>query len=295
MNKNNNKIILKGIGGFYYVKIAEDTVIECKAKGKFRNMSISPLAGDIVELDCEQETNVITTIHPRKNQFLRPPFANLDLLILVVSTIEPVPNYLVLDKLCAIASHKSAEVAIVITKTDLSGFAQVKEIYEKAGFAVFVTSFKDDTELDGLKELMRGKLCAFAGNSGVGKSTLLNRLFVELSQETNAISQKLGRGKHTTREVEIFDMKDCMVADTPGFSSIELDRDNFISKDDLPHAFIEFEPFIGRCKFRDCSHTIEVGCAIIKAVKDKEISSSRHDSYMALYERQKGIKDWEFK
>lgn len=292
MNKN---IILKGIGGFYYVRTPDEKIIECKAKGKFRNMSISPVAGDIVDIDCEQETNIISNIHPRKNQFVRPPFANLDLIIMVVSTIEPSPNFLVLDKMCAIARHKNAEVAIVITKTDLSAFKEVKEIYEKSGFRVFTTADVDTVQLDGLKKLMQGKLCAFSGNSGVGKSTLLNKLFPQLSLQTNEISQKLGRGKHTTRQVEIFDMGDCMVADTPGFSSLELDKENFISKTDLQYAFVEFEQYIGKCKFYDCSHTTEVGCAVLKAVKEGEIAQSRHESYMTLYNRQKNIKDWENK
>lgn len=290
-----NNIILKGIGGFYYVKTPNNQILECKAKGKFRSLSLSPLAGDIVDVEQEQSTNVISNIHPRKNQFLRPPFANLDLMILVVSTVEPTPNYLVIDKLCAIARHKNVEVAIVITKTDLAGFKQVQSVYEKSGYPVFCSCDEDKSQLEELKKLMQGKLSAFAGNSGVGKSTLLNKLFCELSLETNAISQKLGRGKHTTRQVEIFEIEGCMVADTPGFSSIELDYDNFISKDDLQHAFTEFEEYIGTCKFNDCSHTGENGCAVKKAVEEGAIPTTRYESYLTLYDRQKSIKDWEQK
>ena len=288
-------IVLKSIGGFYYIKKADGTVIECKAKGKFRKLALSPLAGDIVETEYEQGTNVITKIHERKNQFIRPPFANLDLLIMVISTTEPSPNYLVIDKMCAIAKHKNVEVAIVITKSDLSNCEEIKEIYQKAGYNVFISGENQNDELSKLKELMKGKVCAFAGNSGVGKSTLLNRLFPHLELETNEISQKLGRGKHTTRQVEIFDMHDCMVADTPGFSSIELDRDNFISKYDLQYSFIEFEKYLDDCKFADCSHTSEIGCNIKQAVSNREISQSRYESYCSLYERQKSFKDWEMK
>lgn len=290
-----NNIVLKSIGGFYYIKTADGTVIECKAKGKFRKLALSPLAGDIVETEYEQGTNVITKIHPRKNQFVRPPFANLDLLIMVVATVEPNPNYFVIDKMCAIAKHKNADVAIAITKADLAQSEEIKEIYTKAGYKVFITGEGHTDQLDELKAEMQGKICAFAGNSGVGKSTLLNRLFPHLELETNAISQKLGRGKHTTRQVEIFDMGDCMVADTPGFSSIELDRDNFISKYDLPHAFVEFEDYLEGCKFADCSHTSEIGCRIKQAVEEGEISQSRYDSYVAMYDKQKNVKDWELK
>ena len=290
-----NNIVLKSIGGFYYIKTADGTVIECKAKGKFRKLALSPLAGDIVETEYEQGTNVITKIHQRKNQFVRPPFANLDLLIMVVATVEPNPNYFVIDKMCAIAKHKNADVAIAITKADLAQCEEIREIYTKAGYKVFITGEGHTHQLDELKAEMKGKICAFAGNSGVGKSTLLNRLFPHLELETNAISQKLGRGKHTTRQVEIFDMGDCMVADTPGFSSIELDRDNFISKYDLPHAFVEFEDYLDQCKFADCSHTSEIGCSIKQAVEDGKISQSRYDSYVAMYDKQKNVKDWELK
>ncbi|MBQ6929581.1 MAG: ribosome small subunit-dependent GTPase A [Oscillospiraceae bacterium] len=290
-----NNIVLKSIGGFYYIKTADGTVIECKAKGKFRKLALSPLAGDIVETEYEQGTNVITKIHTRKNQFVRPPFANLDLLVMVVATVEPNPNYFVIDKMCAIAQHKNADVVIAITKADLSQCEEIKDIYTKAGYKVFVTGEGQTEQLEALRNEMKGKICAFAGNSGVGKSTLLNRLFPHLELETNAISQKLGRGKHTTRQVEIFDMGDCMVADTPGFSSIELDRDNFISKYDLPHAFVEFGEYLDGCKFADCSHTSEIGCRIKQAVEDGEISQSRYDSYVAMYEKQKNVKDWELK
>ena len=290
-----NNIVLKSIGGFYYIKTEDGTVIECKAKGKFRKLALSPLAGDIVETEYEQGTNVITKIHQRKNQFVRPPFANLDLLIMVIATTEPAPNYFVIDKMCAIAQHKNAEVAIAITKADLAHCEEIKEIYTKAGYKVFVTGDGHTDQPEALKETMKGKICAFAGNSGVGKSTLLNRLFPDLQLETNAISQKLGRGKHTTRQVEIFDMGDCMVADTPGFSSIELDRDNFISKYDLPHAFVEFAPYLDECRFADCSHTSEIGCRIKQAVEDGDISQSRYDSYAAMYDKQKNVKDWEIK
>ncbi len=287
-----DNIILKSIGGFYYVKSGEE-IIECKAKGKFRNLSLSPVAGDIVDIESDGGTTVISKVHERKNKFIRPPFANLDLMILVVSTVEPAPNYLVIDKMCAISRHKNVDVAIVVTKSDIADGKQVYDTYKKAGYPVFYIGEDDSRQLEGLRRLMTGRLCAFSGNSGVGKSTLLNKLFPHLELETGRISKKLGRGKHTTRQVEIFQMEDCMVADTPGFSSVELDYDNFISKTDLQYAFIEFADYIDDCKFSDCSHTGEIGCGVKKALEQGKISRSRYESYCALYDRQKNIKEWE--
>lgn len=286
------KVILKSIGGFYYVK-SGDEVIECKAKGKFRNLSLSPVAGDIVDTEFDGSTNVITKIYPRKNKFIRPPFANLDLLVLVISTVDPAPNYLVIDKMCAIAENKDVQVIMVITKTDMAEYENIRSVYAKAGFKVFYTGADDDGQLEEIRSEMQGKLCVFSGNSGVGKSTLLNKLFPHLSLETGITSKKLGRGKHTTRRVEIFETDGCMVADTPGFSSVELVDDNFISKDDLQYAFVEFAPYLGSCKFADCRHINEIGCAVKGAVDGGEIPQSRYESYKALYDRQKNIKEWE--
>ncbi len=286
------KVILKSIGGFYYVK-SGDEVIECKAKGKFRNLSLSPVAGDIVDTEFDGSTNVITKIYPRKNKFIRPPFANLDLLVLVISTVDPAPNYLVIDKMCAIAENKNVQVIMVITKTDMAEYENIRSVYAKAGFKVFYTGADDDEQLEEIRREMQGKLCVFSGNSGVGKSTLLNKLFPHLSLETGITSKKLGRGKHTTRRVEIFETDGCMVADTPGFSSVELVDDNFISKDDLQYAFVEFAPYLGSCKFADCRHINEIGCAVKGAVDGGEIPQSRYESYKALYDRQKNIKEWE--
>ena len=286
------KVILKSIGGFYYVK-SGDEVIECKAKGKFRNLSLSPVAGDIVDTEFDGSTNVITKIYPRKNKFIRPPFANLDLLFLVISTVDPAPNYLVIDKMCAIAENKDVQVIMVITKTDMAEYENIRSVYAKAGFKVFYTGADDDGQLEEIRREMQGKLCVFSGNSGVGKSTLLNKLFPHLSLETGITSKKLGRGKHTTRRVEIFETDGCMVADTPGFSSVELVEDNFISKDDLQYAFVEFAPYLGSCKFADCRHINEIGCAVKGAVDGGEIPRSRYESYKALYDRQKNIKEWE--
>ena len=285
-------IVLKGIGGFYYVK-TDRGIIECKAKGQFRKLSLSPVAVDIVDISFEDGINVISEIHTRKNKFVRPPFANLDLLVLVISTTDPSPNFLLADKMRAIARHKDVDVAVVVSKSDIYDFEYIKDIYTSAGFKVFITGGEDKSQVDRLKKYISGKLCAFAGNSGVGKSTLLNKLFPDLDLATGITSKKLGRGKHTTRRVEIFDTDICLVADTPGFSSLELDDDNFISKDDLQYAFKEFAPYIGKCRFNDCSHTNEKDCAVKAAVESKDISESRYESYVTLYNRQKNIKDWQ--
>lgn len=285
-------MILKSIGGFYYVR-SGDSIIECKAKGKFRKLSLSPIAGDLVETEYDGSTNVISEVKKRKNRFVRPPVANLDLMVIVISTVDPSPNYLVIDKLCAIARYKGVDVAMVVTKSDIAEYESVVRVYEKAGYRVFTTGEDDSEELDRIREYMKGKLCVFSGNSGVGKSTLLNKLFPDLDLETGETSKKLGRGKHTTRRVEIYEIDRCLVADTPGFSSIELDYDNYISKEDLQNCFIEFEPYIGKCRFADCAHIGERDCRIKDAVKEGKIPLSRYESYAALYERQKNIKEWE--
>jgi len=285
-------MILKSIGGFYYVR-SGDSIIECKAKGKFRKLSLSPIAGDLVETEFDGSTNVISEVKKRKNRFVRPPVANLDLMVIVISTVDPSPNYLVIDKLCAIARYKGVDVAMVVTKSDIAEYESVVRVYEKAGYRVFTTGEDDSEELDRIREYMKGKLCVFSGNSGVGKSTLLNKLFPDLDLETGETSKKLGRGKHTTRRVEIYEIDGCLVADTPGFSSIELDYDNYISKEDLQNCFIEFESYIGKCRFADCAHVGERDCRIKDAVKEGKIPLSRYESYAALYERQKNIKEWE--
>ncbi len=285
-------IILKSIGGFYYVK-TPGGVIECKAKGKFRKLSLSPVAGDYVGISLEDGLNVISEILPRKNRFTRPPFANLDLMILVISAVDPLPNFLLADKMCSIACYKGAELAVAITKTDIAEYKYITDVYENAGYTVFSFGLDEGNSETELLKLMRGKLCTLAGNSGVGKSTLLNKLFPHLNLATDRTSKKLGRGKHTTRRVEIFDTGNCLVADTPGFSSIELDDENYIPRDQLQYLFPEFSKYIGKCRFADCSHTAETDCRVKNALEQGKISPSRYQSYTALYERQKNIKEWQ--
>ena len=286
--------ITKGIGGFYYVETT-DGIIECKAKGIFRKRKIIPLAGDKVIVETDSSTYMIKQIDERKNFFIRPPIANVDIFFIVVSTTEPVPSSLVIDKLSAIAEDKGATPVILITKTDLAQAEQLYANYEKSGIQIIRAYNEQGDVSQEIEQLLHGKLCVFCGNSGVGKSTLLNKLLPSIHRETGEISQKLGRGRHTTREVEIFKVAGGLIADTPGFASLENERENFIHKENLQYAFAEMKKFIPDCKFTSCSHTSEKSCAVIKAVQDGEITASRYKSYLTMYEKAKEIKDWEIR
>ncbi len=286
------------MGGFYYVKTTQ-ALFECRARGKFRKIEQTPLVGDEVEISpTEEGKGYVTRILPRRNFLVRPPLANIDRLILVTSIDEPAPNTLVLDKLIAIAEHKEIDPAVVITKADLQKDQAVvfADIYRGCGFDVFVVSNETGEGVDQVRAYLQGKLSAFCGNSGVGKSSLLNRIDERLQLETAHISQKLGRGRHTTRHVELYELPEGgYIADTPGFSSVDLERCEVILKDQLQYCFREFEEYIPQCKFTGCSHTCEKGCAVIRAVKEGKIPISRHENYRALYEDAKNIKEWELK
>ena len=286
--------ILKATGGFYYV-LSEAVLYECRARGLFRKNGVSPLVGDWVEIEeTGEEKGYVTRILDRKNSLIRPPLANLDQLFLVVSVADPQPNLLVLDKLIAIAEHKKIEPLLIVTKTDLGEWETLAALYEKAGFQVFCTGLDQDSDLAMLRRSMEGKISAFCGNSGVGKSSLLNRIDSRLDLSTAQISQKLGRGRHTTRHVQLYPVSGGgYIADTPGFSSMDLERYEVILKEQLQYCFREFGPHLNQCRFTGCSHTKEKGCAVLAAMKEGEIASSRHDSYCTLYEAAKNIKEWE--
>ena len=295
MQEDIQGLLLKGIGGFYYVE-TDDGVVECKARGIFRNKDVSPLVGDRVLIErTEDGKGVINEILPRKNQLRRPPVSNLDQLIFVVSVCDPYPNTLVLDKLIAIAEYKKIEPVIVLTKTDMQSGESLYYCYTSAGLRTFLVSAHDPETAKPVKKLLAGKISAFTGNSGVGKSTLLNNIDPRLSLETSDISKKLGRGRHTTRHVELYKLDNGgYVADTPGFSAMDMDRYEIIFKDDLQYCFREFEPYLGKCQFYGCSHTAEKGCAVLEALREGNIQKSRHESYLSMYEDAKKLKEWEY-
>lgn len=290
-----NGMIIKLTGGFYYVEAAGQ-VYACKARGVFRKQGASPYVGDRVEISVQPDgTGAVDTILPRKNRLVRPAVANLDRLFIVASVCDPAPNTLVIDKMSAAAVSKEIEPVIVVSKTDLKRSDSLKEIYDMAGIRTVCFSMKDNSGADEIKALLYGCVAAFTGNSGVGKSTLLNSVFPHLSLETSHTSQKLGRGRHTTRTVELFPTDGGYVADTPGFSTVDMQRYELIKKEDLPYCFPEFREYLGDCQFTSCAHVKEKGCAIREAVEKGKIHPSRFASYVAMYEEVKNIREWELK
>ncbi len=286
-------IILKGIGGFYYVEAA-GAVYECKARGAFRKSGIKPLAGDRVEISINDKAeNTIDVIKERSSLMLRPPVANIDRLFIVASAKEPNPVMLIIDRLTAIAVSRGIEPVIVFTKSDLAPVDEYVEIYRNAGIKTIAVSSVNGEGVDEVKNELKNHISAFCGNSGVGKSTLLNAIDPSLALKTAEISDKLGRGRHTTRQSELFKVEGGYVADTPGFSSLELEETEVILKDDLPYAFPEFEQYIGQCKFTTCLHVKDKGCRILEAVENGDIPKSRHESYCVMMEQAKEIKEWE--
>lgn len=291
--KTLNGTIIKGIGGFYYVEAA-DEIYECKARGVFRKEKLSPLVGDKVTISInENAENTIDEIMPRKNALTRPPVVNIDNLIIVVSTVEPKPSTLVIDKLIAVAEHKNIEPIIVITKSDLASAQEIFDIYTLAGFKTIIISNETKDGVDEVKAVLKDKISALTGNSGVGKTSLLNNLDETLALKTAQISKKLGRGRHTTRQAELYRVCDGFVVDTPGFSSFEIDKSDIILKDELAYCFRDFSDYIEKCKFYpSCTHTADKGCAVVEAVNEGKISKSRHNSYVQLYNEVKDIKEW---
>lgn len=286
---------MKSIGGFYYVR-CDDKEYECKARGSFRKSGNSPCVGDKVIIAVPEEGfSAIEEILPRKNKLKRPALANIDTLVIVCSTVDPAPNFAVIDKMTAAAVNNNMTPVIVVSKNDLQNGDEVAKIYRNSDIAVFQCSPDNTEEAKKLRDFLKGKVTAFTGNSGVGKSTLLNMLFPDLELQTGQISQKLGRGRHTTRVVELFELDGCFVADTPGFSTVDLQRYEMIDKTQLQYCFPEFEKYLGECQFTSCSHTCEKGCRILQALNDGEIEQSRHRSYVAMYNEVKDIKSWQLK
>ncbi len=289
--------ILKGIGGFYYVE-TELGIIECRARGSFRNKEMSPYVGDYVtaEIDREKMCGVVSEISERRNSLVRPSVSNIDRLYIVCSTTLPEPNLLNIDKLTAIAVHSGIEPVIVISKTDLDSAQYLSDIYKKTGVTVLETNAEEPNMAKEIRRSLSGITSVFTGNSGVGKSTLINQMFPELSLKTGEISKKLSRGRHTTRHIELFPLSEGgYIADTPGFSTIDFEGYAVIKKDEVAACFPEFERFFGGCRFPDCSHIGERDCAVKTAVAGGEIPSSRYDSYCELFREAEKIRDWDIK
>lgn len=289
-----NGTILKGIGGFYYVEAADKKIYECKARGVFRKEKIIPLAGDNVTISVDENNkNSIDRIHERKNFFNRPPVANVDKLVIVSSTCDPKPNLLIIDRLTAVAVFKGVKPIIVFTKDDLSSADEYTEIYKNAGFSVFSVSNETGEGVEDVKQCLENGISVFTGNSGVGKSSLINRIFPGMELETGEISRKLGRGRHTTRHVELYPFGNGYIADTPGFSSLDFETNDLIRKDELADCFPDFAEYLGKCKFSSCAHVNDKGCQIVEAVRNGEIEKSRHESYVTMFNEVKNIKDWQ--
>ena len=288
-------LIVKAISGFYYIEAA-DTLYECKARGAFRKKGISPAVGDRAVITVfDDNTVAVEEILPRRNYIIRPPLANLDRLFIVAAVAEPSPSTLIIDKITAVAADKGIEPVIIFTKSDLADCGELIDIYNSAGIKALSYSIKDGNGSDEIKGLLKGKISAFTGNTGVGKSSLLNSLFPVLDIETGEISRKLGRGRHTTRHSELYKVGGGYVADTPGFGTVDIERYEVVQKDALAYCFPEFEKYLTKCRFTSCSHTCEKGCAVLEAVKDGVISESRHASYVAMYNEVKDIQDWQKK
>ncbi len=286
-------IIEKALSGFYYVNTGT-RIVACRARGKFRKEKVSPLVGDWVEIrELADGSGSVEAIEPRKCEFLRPAVANIDQLVIIVSEALPVTDPYLIDRVCAIAELKNCGVVICVNKCDLESGEALACLYERVGYPTVRVSAETGEGIDDLRALIQGKISAFTGNSGVGKSSILNRLHPDFGIETNAVSDKLGRGRHTTRHVELFRLDETtLVADTPGFSSFDTEEMDLALKKALPETFREFRPYLDQCRFVGCSHVKEKGCAVLEAVESGDISSRRHESYIRLYEELKDLKEW---
>ena len=286
---------MRSLSGFYEVK-TENGVITCRGRGSLRHDKITPLTGDMVELTASQGKGMIEKILPRKNRFVRPAVANIDQLVVFAANVNPVTEPFLVDRVAAIAGDQNVDVLICINKCDLDPAEDLARIYTKAGYPVILASAETGVGVESLRELLKGKFSAFTGNTGIGKSSMLNALSPDLTLSTGEVSQKLGRGRHTTRHVELFQLEeDTFVVDTPGFSSFDTEQMDIILKENLQYAFPDFAPYIGTCQFRDCSHRREPGCAVVRALNEGEIEISRYESYVRLYEKAEQIKLWETK
>ena len=287
--------ILRSISGFYEVQTPQG-LVTCRARGSLRRTGETPLTGDMVDISVEKGKGMVEKILPRRNQFVRPAVANVDALVVFAANVNPVTEPFLIDRVAAIAGDQEVEVILCINQCDLDPAEDLVRIYRNAGFQVICASAETGAGVEELRDLIRGKLVAFTGNSGVGKSSILNRLCPELNLPVGEVSEKLGRGRHTTRHVELYHLgEETYVADTPGFSSFDTDQMDVMLKENLQYAFQDFGPYIGSCQFHDCSHRKEPGCAVTAALAEGKIEQTRYDSYLKLYEKASQIKLWELK
>ena len=287
--------IVRSLSGFYDVRLP-DGIITCRGRGVLRRQHITPLTGDMAEVTVEHGKGMVEAVLPRKNSFIRPAVANVDALIIFAANVNPVTEPFLIDRVAAIAGNQNVESVLCVNKCDLDPARSLRETYERAGFRVFPVSAVTGEGLDALRSFLQGKLTAFTGNTGVGKSSILNALCPGLELATGEVSEKLGRGRHTTRHVELYSLgDDTYVMDTPGFASFDTDQMDVILKENLQYAFPDFAPYIGHCQFADCSHRREPGCAVRAALDAGQIVPSRYESYQRLYNKSAQIKEWELK
>ena len=294
MRSKSNGRIIRRLSGFYDVQ-TQNGIISCRGRGHLCSAD-TPLTGDMVEISTENGKGMVERVLPRRNRFVRPAVANVDALVLFAANANPVTDPFLIDRVAAIAGEQGVQVIICINKCDLDPAEDLQSIYRHAGFTVVCASAETGEGVEQLRSIISGKLTAFTGNTGVGKSSMLNRLCPQLQLATGEVSQKLGRGKHTTRHVQLYALDDqTYVADTPGFSSFDTDQMDVILKENLQYAFSDFTPFLGQCRYHDCSHRAEPDCAVRNAVQKGSIENSRYSSYLKLYERSEKIKPWEIK
>ena len=287
--------IIRALSGFYDVQ-TDRGIVTCRGRGHLRKNQETPLVGDLVEISVEQGKGMVEKILPRRNRFVRPAVANVDALVVFASAVNPVTEPFLIDRVAAIAGDQGVTVHICVNKSDLNPAENLVKIYRHAGFSVIQASAITGEGVGELGKLITGKMVAFTGNTGVGKSSMLNALCPGLNLATGEVSEKLGRGRHTTRHVELYSLgEDTYVADTPGFASFDTEQMDVILKENLQYAFPDFAPYLQKCQFHDCCHRAEPGCAIRQAVEVGELETTRYDSYLRLYEKSSQIKPWELK